>query len=160
MTFPNPFSAVQESYRRRAAQHQKKKDDKAKVKEWLEFTAQHRHEQWVDEELEPYLLTGTLHLVDTDASDEDAKERQRGLESPPESPSRQRPAPAEDDQIRQIRKAHQPFSKFLRPSMSWKSIASFIIIICNSQALTYCNTGYLLSLARDINRFNRKSVIN
>ncbi|KAF3273425.1 hypothetical protein TWF970_009085 [Orbilia oligospora] len=86
MTFPNPFSAVQESYRRRAAQHQKKKDDKAKVKEWLEFTAQHRHEQWVDEELEPYLLTGTLHLVDTDSSDEDANERQRGLESPPESP--------------------------------------------------------------------------
>ncbi|RVD87147.1 uncharacterized protein DFL_005390 [Arthrobotrys flagrans] len=87
MTFPNPFSAVQETYRRRTAQHQKKKNDKAKVKEWLEFTAQHKHEQWVDEELEPYLLTGTLHLVDTDASDEDhAKERQKGSESPPESP--------------------------------------------------------------------------
>lgn len=85
MTFPNPFASVQQSVRRRAAQHQKKKNDKAKVKEWLEFTAQHRHEQWVDEELEPYLLTGTLHLVDTDASMESDKGR-KGLESPPESP--------------------------------------------------------------------------
>ncbi|KAK6339999.1 hypothetical protein TWF730_001775 [Orbilia blumenaviensis] len=88
MTFPNPFSAVQQSYRKRAAQHQKKKNDKAKVKEWLEFTAQHRHEQWIDEELEPYLLTGTLHLVDTDVSDEsdESMKGHKGLESPPESP--------------------------------------------------------------------------
>ncbi|KAF3180320.1 hypothetical protein TWF106_005947 [Orbilia oligospora] len=147
MTFPNPFSAVQESYRRRAAQHQKKKDDKAKVKEWLEFTAQHRHEQWVDEELEPYLLTGTLHLVDTDASDEDAKERQRGLESPPESPRLSDSAQPQLKAIKSVeygrqydtlensdtdisfsraKSQHHRFSKFPQLSMLWKSIASVL----------------------------------
>ncbi|KAF3913676.1 hypothetical protein AA313_de0200838 [Arthrobotrys entomopaga] len=68
--FIQPFAAVQESYRKREAQRLKRKSDKAKVREWLACTAQHRHEQWVDEELEPYLLAGTLHLVDSNSSAE------------------------------------------------------------------------------------------
>ncbi|KAF3918155.1 hypothetical protein ABW20_dc0101515 [Dactylellina cionopaga] len=71
-----PFAAVQQSYRRREAQRLKRKNDKAKVQQWLACTAQYYHEQWIDEELEPYLLTGTLHLVDSDTSvesEEDGK---------------------------------------------------------------------------------------
>ncbi|KAK6541348.1 hypothetical protein TWF694_007162 [Orbilia ellipsospora] len=84
--FIQPFAAVQESYRKREAQRLKKKNDKAKVREWLACTAQHRHEQWVDEELEPYLLAGTLHLVDSDSSTdrEENPKSPTSLDSPTE----------------------------------------------------------------------------
>ncbi|KAF3923822.1 hypothetical protein ABW21_db0202942 [Orbilia brochopaga] len=65
-----PFVAVKQSYRKREAEKLKRKSDRARVREWLAFTAQYQHE-WVDEDVEPHLLVGKLQLdlVESPTSD-------------------------------------------------------------------------------------------
>ncbi|KAJ6261649.1 hypothetical protein Dda_2447 [Drechslerella dactyloides] len=65
-----PFVAVKQSYRKREAEKLKRKSDRARVREWLAFTAQYQHE-WVDEDVDTHLLVGKLQLdlVDSPTSD-------------------------------------------------------------------------------------------
>ncbi|KAK6331253.1 hypothetical protein TWF696_003313 [Orbilia brochopaga] len=56
-----PFVAVKQSYRKREAEKLKRKSDRARVREWLAFTAQYQHE-WVDEDIDGPHLVGKLQL--------------------------------------------------------------------------------------------------
>ncbi|KAF3935310.1 hypothetical protein ABW19_dt0206815 [Dactylella cylindrospora] len=73
-----PFASLKQSYQTRAAKRLKRKNDTARIREWLAFTAQHKEEQWVDEEIEAYFLENSITLVDRNLDEEGKMEGKIG----------------------------------------------------------------------------------